>query len=150
MLILEAQVLPLGCAGTIPLELAFTKTAFGSMIIQCGEEGILAHTTLARVDYLFIISYVGFAANLLGYLVRGIQYKRALFYFSLPLLAGLINMVENTLLLNQLSDPHGLNEIVIFLASAAALMKFLLMVISASIVLFYLFILISAGKSRST
>ena len=143
MLILDSQIRPPGCPGIISLELAFTKGTFSTIVSACGEQGVRAHRILIWVDYIFITSYIGFLANLLGSLVRHIDYERALLYFSLPLYAGLLDIIENTLLLIELSDTGSLSGLLIFLASSAAAIKFLLLLAAIALILYYLFALIT-------
>ena len=143
MLILDAQIRPPGCPGMIPLELAFTKGTFKDIVTACGEDGVRTHQIMIWVDYLFIISYVGFLGNLLGSLVRHIEYDKALLYFSLPIYAGVLDIFENTLLLIELSDTSSLSSTLIFLASLAALIKFILLIIAIALTIYYLYELIT-------
>ena len=136
-------VRPAGCAGVIPLELAFTKPAFQSMISECGVEGVRAHLILLWIDYLFIIAYTGFLGNLMGSLLKGIERGRALTYFSLPILAGALDVIENYLLQTQLSNPDNLSDLIIFAASAAASIKFLLLIVTVAIIIYYLFMAVT-------
>ncbi len=117
MITTDSFVRPAGCAGMIPLELAFTKPAFQGIISACGVEGVRAHLMLIWIDYLFIISYTGFLGNVMGSLLKGVERGKALTYFSLPMFAGALDVIENLLLQSQLSDPENLNGLIIFAAS---------------------------------
>jgi len=141
MLILDAQLRPSGCPDMISLELVFTKSALNQIINECGADGIRSHLIMIWVDYIFIISYIGFLANLLGSLLkgRGTNYDRALSLFSLPIIAGVLDIIENTLLLMQLQNTGSLSGALIFLASIAALAKFVLIGITIILILYYLF-----------
>jgi hypothetical protein len=143
MFILDAQIRPPGCPGMIPLELAFTKGTLGDIVTACGAEGVRTHQIMIWVDYIFIISYVGFLGNLLGSLVRHIEYEKALLYFSLPIYAGVLDIIENTLLLIELSDTTSLSGALIFLASLAALVKFILLFAAIVLTVYYLYELIT-------
>jgi len=139
MLILDAQLRPEGCPDMISLELAFTKSAFNQILDKCGADGVRSHLIMIWVDYLFILAYTGFLANLLGSLLKSIDYNRALTFFSFPVLAGVLDVVENTLLLIQLPNTESLNGVLIFLASSAAAVKFVLIGITIILILYYLF-----------
>ncbi len=139
MLILDAQIRPAGCPDMISLELAFIKSAFNQILNECGTDGVRSHLIMIWVDYLFIIAYTGFLANLLGSLLKGIDYGRALTFFSLPIIAGVLDVIENTLLLIQLQNTGSLNGALIFLASSAAAIKFVLIGITIILILYYLF-----------
>ncbi len=143
MITTDSLVRPVGCPGIIPLELTFTKSAFNDIVTKCGSAGVRSHIILVWIDYIFIFAYTGFLANLLGSLSRGTDRKQALAIFSIPLLAGLLDIIENTLILNQLSNPETLSETVILAGSSAALVKFLLLAAAVAFSLYYLFRLMS-------
>ncbi|MEW6143797.1 MAG: hypothetical protein AB1598_02150 [Thermodesulfobacteriota bacterium] len=140
MITTDSFVRPEGCAGMIPLELAFTKPAFERMLTGCGEQGVRAHIILIWIDYLFIIAYTGFLGNLVGSLVRGLERGRALTYFSLPMLAGALDVIENLLIQSQLGNPDNLSGLVIFAASIAASIKFLLLLATIAVIVLYLYV----------
>ena len=139
MITTDNLVRPADCPGIIPLELSFTKSAFNSILGACGETGVRSHIILTWIDYIFIFAYVGFLANLLGSLVRGVEREKAVAIFSLPVFAGLLDIIENTLLLSQLSSPENISGIVIMTASTAALLKFLLIAATIAFIVYYLF-----------
>lgn len=143
MLTTDSFVRPEGCAGLIPLELAFTKPAFERIVGECGAQGVRAHLILIWIDYLFIIAYTGFLGNLTGSLVKGLERGRAVTYFSLPMLAGVLDVIENFLLQSQLSDPENLSSLIIFAASIAASIKFLLIIATVGVIVYYLFLAVS-------
>jgi hypothetical protein len=139
MLILDAQIRPHSCPDMISLELVFSKSALNQILSSCGEAGIRSHLIMIWVDYLFIFSYIGFLGNLLGSLLKGIDYDRALNLFSIPMIAGVLDIIENTLLLFQLQNTESLSGLLIFIASSAALVKFILIGITIILILYYLF-----------
>ena len=132
-------VRPGSCTGVFQLELAFTKHAFENFLELCGPKGIRAHLILIWIDYLFIIAYTGFLGNLLGSLVKGLKRETAIKLFSLPILAGMFDVIENLLLQSQLSNPDDLNGLVIFAASLAASVKFLLIIVTVALIIYYLY-----------
>ncbi len=146
MLTTDSFVRPEGCAGVIPLELAFTKPAFESIVAECGAQGVRAHIILIWIDYLFIIAYTGFLGNLTGSLVKGLERGRAVTYFSLPMLAGALDVIENFLLQSQLSHPDNLSSLIIFAASTAAAIKFLLIIATVAVIVYYLFLATTKQK----
>lgn len=135
----DTFVKPGSCTGVIPLELAFTKSAFEKFLSLCGPKGIRAHIILIWIDYLFIIAYTGFLGNLLGSLVKGLERGRAVAYFSLPIYAGALDVIENLLLQSQLSSPDNLSRLIILAASIAASIKFLLLIATVLLIAYYLF-----------
>jgi len=141
-------VKPGSCAGVIQLELAFTKPAFESFLSLCGEKGIRAHLILIWIDYLFIIAYTGFLGNLMGSLVRGMERGRAVAYFSLPIYAGALDVIENLLIQSQLSSPDNLNGIVILAASIAASIKFLLLIATVGLIVYFLYAAVTRGEKK--
>lgn len=139
MFILDAQIRPPGCADLISLELVFTKSALNNIIGNCGEEGVRAHLIMLWVDYIFIVSYIWFLTNLLGSLLRGIEYEKALNLFSIPIIAGGLDIIENTIFLFLLQNTDNLSSALIFVASSAALVKFVLIGITIILIFYYLF-----------
>lgn len=141
MFLLDAQMVPEGCPGMLSLELTFTKGAFTDIVNACGVDGVGAHLVMVWVDYLLIIAYVGFLANLLGSLVRHLEYDKALRYFSVPIYAGLLDVAENTLLVIELSNTESLSGALIFLASLFAVGKFILIAASIALIAYFLYLL---------
>ncbi|MEM7007896.1 MAG: hypothetical protein AAF462_02050 [Thermodesulfobacteriota bacterium] len=137
--ILDVQLRPQGCGDMISLELLFTKSAMSDFLGSCGEDGVRAHLILLWVDYIFVIAYVGFMANLLGSLLRKIHYERALTLFSIPIIAGVLDFIENTLLLYQLQNIDKLSGALVFITSIIALVKLILIVIAIVLILYFLF-----------
>lgn len=151
MLILDAQLIPVHCPGILSLELAFFRQRVAEIISACGPDGTKAHAVMIWVDYLFILGYAGFLSNLLGALardVKSIDYRRAVTYFSLPLFAGLLDIIENTILLYQIQNPDSLNSQLIFLASLSALVKFILIALSIILIIKFIYMKLNpAGKT---
>lgn len=139
MFILDAQLRPLNCPDMISLELVFSKTGLSDIINQCGDDGIRSHLIMLWVDYIFIFSYVGFLANLLGSLLRDMDYDRALKLFSIPIIAGVLDIIENTIFLFQLQNTESLSGLFIFLASSAAVVKFILIGITIILIVYFLY-----------
>lgn len=140
MFILNAQLMPIGCTGTYGLEFAFTKTGFLDITNSiCGADGARAIQIMLWVDTLLAVSYIGFLGNLLGSLVRHIEYDRALLIFSVPIFAGIINLIENTLLLLVLSNGDMLNSAVTILISITAIIKYILLIASLVLIIYYLY-----------
>lgn len=145
--ILDAQLRPLNCPDMISLELIFSKTGLSQFINQCGNDGIRSHLIMLWVDYIFIFSYVGFLANLLGSLLRDMDYDKALKLFSIPIIAGVLDIIENTILLYQLQNTDSLSGLLIFLASTAALVKFILIGITIILIVYFLYNKLQASKT---
>lgn len=135
----DELVRPAGCAGIISLELAFTKGAFMDIVNSCGEKGVRSLIILSWIDFLFIIGYIGFLANLLGALVKGLERGRALTLFSIPIVAGVLGVLENSIFLTQLSDPQNASGAAVFLGSAAATAKLALTAITVLLIVYYLY-----------
>jgi hypothetical protein len=148
MLTTDSFVRPEGCAGIIPLELAFTQPAFERIVAECGAQGVRAHIILIWIDYLFIIAYTGFLGNLVGSLVKGLERGRAVTYFSLPVYAGALDVIENLLLQSQLSNPDNLSGLIILAASIAASIKFLLIIATIAVIVYYLYVDVTKRVQR--
>lgn len=132
-------VRPAGCAGILSLGLAFTKGAFMDIVNSCGEKGVRSLIILTWIDFLFIIGYIGFLANLLGALVKGLKRGTALRLFGIPIMAGVLGFIANSIFLTQLTDPQSASGAAIFLGSAAAAVKLALTAITVLLVFYYLY-----------
>ena len=135
----DELVRPAGCAGILPLGLAFTKGAFMDIVNSCGEKGVRSLIILSWIDFLFIIGYIGFLANLLGALVKGLERGTALKLFSIPIIAGVLGVLENSIFLTQLANPEGASGAAVFLGSAAATAKLTLTAITVLLIVYYLY-----------
>ena len=135
----DELVRPAGCAGILSLELAFTKGAFMDIVNGCGEKGVRSLIILTWIDFLFIIGYIGFLANLLGALVKGLERGTALKLFSIPIIAGVLGVLENSIFLTQLANPEGSSGAAVFLGSAAAAAKLTLTAITVLLIVYYLY-----------
>ena len=136
-------VRPAGCPGMIPLQLAFTKGAFLDIVNRCGENGVRSLIILNWIDYLFLVGYIGFLANLLGALVRGLERSTAVRLFSIPIVAGVLGAIANTIFIIQLANPESADGAAIFLASSAATAKLALTAITVLLIVYYLYAAIS-------
>lgn len=141
-------VRPAGCPGMIPLGLAFTKGAFMDIVNRCGENGVRSLIILNWIDYLFLVGYIGFLANLLGALVKRLERSAAVRLFSIPIIAGVLGAIANTIFIIQLADPESAGGAAIFLASSAATAKLALMAITVLLIVYYLYAAI--GKRNRT
>ena len=92
-------VRPAGCAGILPLGLAFTKGAFMDIVNSCGEKGVRSLIILTWIDFLFIIGYIGFLASLLGALVKGLDNR----------IAGCLLPIRGS----QQEEPHGIGVVTV-------------------------------------
>lgn len=135
----DELVRPAGCAGILPLGLAFTKGAFMDIVNECGEKGVRSLVILNWIDFLFIIGYIGFLANLLGALVKGLERETALKLFSIPIIAGVLGVLGNSIFLTQLADPQSASGAAIFLGSAAATANLVLTAITVLLIVYYLY-----------
>ena len=135
-------VRPAGCPGMIPLDLAFTKGAFMDIVNRCGENGVRSLIILSWIDYLFLVGYIGFLANLLGALVKGLERSAAVRLFSIPIIAGVLGAIANTIFIIQLADPESAGGAAIFLASSAATAKLALTAITVLLIVYYLYTVI--------
>lgn len=132
-------VRPAACPGIIPLELAFTKGAFMDIVNQCGEKGVRSLIILNWIDFLFIVGYIGFLANLLGSLIKGIERGRAVKLFSIPIIAGVLGAIGNTIFIILLANPESAGGAAIFLASSASVVKLVLTAITVLLIIYYLY-----------
>ncbi len=134
---------PSGCPGPFSLQLAFTLDKFNDILRACGEKGVRYHLIILWIDYIFLLAYSGFLANLVGSLVPREDEGWALKLFSLPVIAGVLDIVENTLLLVLVQNPLWASTAAITFVSLIALIKFLCVILSILVIIYYLYRLVA-------
>ncbi|MBM3180143.1 MAG: penicillin acylase family protein [Chloroflexi bacterium] len=125
--------LPPGAPSIFDLQLAFTPQRFQFVMEQWGEAAMQNYVTGMWMDYIYPVAYSLALAGFIAWLtVRPNQppARWHLTLFSLPLIAGLLDWVENTLHLVMLAVLHSTPFVLVFIASLAAAIKWTLAVIS--------------------
>ena len=118
----------------IKLQIAF-QTETGRIIInnwqEIGKENFLKYIF---TDYLYAISYSIFLASIYmnKLLKKNIQLsKKHLFIFILPFIAGIFDMIENTIEILFIKNPVNFSEIIFGLHSVFATLKWIALPIIA-------------------
>lgn len=121
--------LPAGAPGIFDLQLAFTVEKFQSTLAAWGEENVAAYIDGMWVDYLYPIAYALALSGWLAVLTHRADHPPSRFtlaLFAAPLLAALLDYVENSLHLLMLTVLHATPAALVFLASLAAAVKWTL------------------------
>jgi len=133
--------LPPGAPGIFDLQLAFTPERFQFVMEQWGEAAMQNYVTGMWMDYIYPVAYAMALGSLLAWLTSRPNLPTArwhLFLFCLPFIAGGLDWVENSLHLLMLAVLHSTPSALVFLASLAAALKWILAAISILAILLLL------------
>jgi hypothetical protein len=106
--IIVSILLQLGHSDPLILQLTFSRTVFMDILQKWGQTGIGIYKKHFFVDYPHAFIYTGFLASLIAYLTEEQNKEPArghLLLFSLPYVAGLCDLAENTLHLILIRNP---------------------------------------------
>ena len=106
--IIVSMLLQLGHSDPLVLQLTFSRTVFVDILQKWGQTGIGIYKKHFFVDYPHAFIYAGFLASLIAYLSAEQDREPVqlhLVLFSLPYVAGLCDLAENTLHLILLANP---------------------------------------------
>jgi hypothetical protein len=143
---------PEGTPGVIELELAFTPERFDGIVDQWAEAGTLGvQQRNLWLDLLFPFAYAGLLTGLLGILALPPSGEPRLglsILVTLPVAAGILDWLENGLLIWLLGPGHYHGPIPVFLMSTISLIKWLLLLVSGAAIIYQLVKRIIAGRLR--
>ena len=143
---------PQGTPGVIELELAFTEERFSGIVEQWAGAGTLAvQQRNLWLDLLFPFAYAGLLTGLLGMLASPSSGEPKLglsILVTLPLVAGVLDWIENGLLIWLLGQGHYHGPSLVFLMSTISLIKWLLLLVSGAAISYQLLRRIVAGRLR--
>lgn len=132
---------PEGTPGIVDLELAFSEERFSAIVHQWAVAGTLPlQERNLWIDFLFPCAYAVLLSSLLAWVANGLyeHWPRGfVILLALPLVAGLLDWVENVLLLILLRDTSSFSAPMILAASTVSLVKWLLLVVSALVTVYY-------------
>ena len=134
-----------GKTGIFRMQTAFTIERLGAILQEWGEEGVAAYRRTMYADYIFPLAYgilfaSGIALTSTPREKAATPQKTALVLFTLPLIAALCDLIENSLQLIQLQNPQSLDPTLTFLTALAASIKFILLGVSVAAIAVYGFL----------
>ncbi len=132
-----------GTPGVIELELAFSEDRFSDIVHQWAVAGTLPlQQRNLWIDFLFPCTCAVLLSSLLAWVAGGSyeEWSRGfVILLALPLVAGLLDWVENVLLLFLLKDSSDFSAPLIFMASAVSLIKWVLLLVSVLATVYHVF-----------
>jgi len=130
--VLDAVAKPATFTGPVSLQLAFSAGSFRSVLSQWGPAGIDYYRMTMWVDYIFPVAYGVFLSSGIALLSARVGHRGTVFpsLFVCPLVAGSLDLLENTLHLVILADSRILQEPLVVLAALAATGKWGLLAVS--------------------
>lgn len=132
-------LLQLGHSDPLILQLTFSRTVFMDILQKWGQTGIGIYKNHFFVDYPHAFIYTGFLASLIAYLTEEQNKEPAhghLLLFSLPYVAGLCDLVENTLHLILIRNPVAVPGTLVKISATMTWTKWGLAGISIMAILF--------------
>ena len=130
----------LGKTDLFTMQTAFSTAKMENILAEWGTEGTSAYLRMMWADFFFPASYgiaLASAITLLAIPRSENPNKKELVLMLLPLIAGLCDMVENTFHIFLLQNPQNLLVFPTFLAAFFASVKWLLLFLSALIIVVY-------------
>lgn len=121
------------------LQLTFSRTVFMDILQKWGQTGIGIYKKHFLVDYPHVFIYAGFLASVIAYLTAEPDREPAqvhLLLFSLPYVAGLCDLTENTLHLIQIRNPVAVPGILVKISATMTWTKWGLVGISIMAIVF--------------
>lgn len=140
--IIVSILLQLGHSDPLVLQLTFSRTVFVDILQKWGQTGIGIYKNHFYVDYPHAFIYAGFLSSLIAYLSAGQDREPVqvhLVLFSLPYVAGLCDLTENTLHLILLANPFAVPDTMVKISATITWMKWGLAGMSVMVILFFLF-----------
>ncbi len=126
--------LPPNAPGILDLQLAFRAERLNAVLNAWGEAGVQQYVGSMWLDYLYPLAYSVSLASFLAWLAARPGFWQ-LVLFCLPLLAGALDYVENTLHLLMFAWLLALPPALVFTAALAASAKWLLIAVSLAALL---------------
>jgi hypothetical protein len=114
--------------GVLELQLAFDKEAGIEIINSWTQSGIDNFNQLIFTDYIYALAYSIFFASILSVLILKKSKQNIFKYKSivyLPFIAGLFDWIENTLELLFINNPIEFSNILFFIHSIIASLKWI-------------------------
>ena len=116
--------------GVIQLQLSFDKLTGIKIVESWGEGGIQRFKQWIFTDYIYALSYALFLASILSTLIIKRRLSEVKFYRYLPfipLVAGLLDWLEDSMELSFMHDMTGYSEVLFTIHSLVASAKFVLL-----------------------
>lgn len=124
--IIVSMLLQLGHIDPLILQLTFSKTVFMDILHKWGQPGIGIYKKHFFVDYPHAFVYASLLASVIGYLMAEQDREPAsvhLALFSLPYIAGMCDLAENTLHLILISNPVAVSGTLVNISATMAWTK---------------------------
>jgi hypothetical protein len=124
--IIISILLQLGHNDPLLLQLTFSKTVFMDILQKWGQPGLGIYKKHFFVDYPHAFVYASLLASVIGYLMAEQDKEPAsiqLALFSLPYMAGMCDLTENTLHLILISNPVAVSGALVKISATMAWTK---------------------------
>jgi hypothetical protein len=133
--------LPGNGGNTFHLEFALSKNEFMALVNQLGPEALIAYKNLLLIDSIFPFAYSIFFASIIALLSSKKEIEvseKTLFFFTLPLIGCILDLIENISHLFLLSDLSSVTDSRVIFSAIISITKWSMPVISTLYILFML------------
>ncbi len=123
--------------GVVKLQLSFDKAVGIKIVESWGQLGVSNFNKWIFIDYIYAFSYALLFSSLLAVLLvkRKLSKTKLKHVIFIPLMAGLLDMTENTMELFFINNQLGFSGNLFYLHSVVATVKFVLIVSSMILVM---------------
>lgn len=121
-------------------QITFSKSVFLEILEKWGPAGLEIFKKHYYVDFVHPFIYATFLSSSIAYVTVQLYEKPASLhrvFFSLPIIAGILDLFENVFQLIAISDPAGVSEYLIICIGAVSNTKWSLAGISILIIIYY-------------
>lgn len=124
-----------GKTGFAGMQTTFSKAKLQTILDEWGKYGLIAYMNSMYVDFIFPFAYAIALASSVALISTekekaATPTKMALAFFTLPLAAGVCDLIENSFHLILLPNLSAFGGGLVFLSALAATIKFVLMFIT--------------------
>ena len=131
-----------GKTGFAGMQTTFSKAKLQTVLDEWGKYGLIAYMNSMYVDFIFPFAYAVALASGVALVSTekekaATPTKLALTFFTLPLIAGFCDIIENSFHLILLPNLSSFGGGLVFLSALASTIKFILMGITILVIAFY-------------
>ncbi|MEE4195292.1 MAG: hypothetical protein V2J07_08855 [Anaerolineae bacterium] len=131
-----------GKTGFAGMQTTFSKAKLQTILDEWGKYGLIAYMNSMYIDFIFPVAYAVALASSVALVSTekekaATPTKMALVFFTLPLVAGVCDIIENSFHLIMLPNLSAFGGGLVFLSALASTIKFVLMFITILAIAYY-------------
>lgn len=144
-----------GKTGFAGMQTTFSQAKLQLIIDEWGKEGLIAYMNSMYVDFIFPIAYAVALASGVALISTekekaATPEKTALLVFTLPLVAGVCDIIENCFHLLILPNLASFGGGIVFLSALAATIKYVLLAVTILDIAAFAYLRVRARQQQET